>query len=81
MQRPFQNVFIQECDTINILLMEMKRSLNELNMGFAGELTMTDKMEDLMMALFLNRVPSSWTKLAWASERFRKLAKRYVFKA
>ena len=38
-------------------------------MGFAGELTMTDKMEDLMMALFLNRVPSSWTKLAWASER------------
>ena len=66
---PFQNVFIQECDAINILLLEMRRSLNELNMGFAGELTMTDKMEDLMMALFLNRVPSSWTKLAWASER------------
>ena len=54
---------------VPILLLEMRRSLNELNMGFAGELTMTDKMEDLMMALFLNRVPSSWTKLAWASER------------
>ena len=38
-------------------------------MGFAGELTMTDKMEGLMIALFLDRVPDAWTKLAWASER------------
>lgn len=66
---PFQNVFMQECDSMNLLLIEIKRSLNELNMGFAGELTMTDKMEGLMIALFLDRVPDAWTKLAWASER------------
>ena len=51
-------------------------------MGFAGELTMTDKMEDLMMALFLNRVPSSWTKLAWASERELEVGRKICpFKA
>jgi len=38
-------------------------------MGFAGELTMTDKMEELMMALYLDRVPDTWSRLAWASER------------
>ena len=34
---PYQNVFIQECEAMNVLLKEMKRSLVELGMGFAGE--------------------------------------------
>jgi dynein heavy chain len=66
---PFQNVFIQECDTLNRLLGEMSRSLLELNLGFAGELTMSDSMEQLMDALYMDRVPSSWEKLAWPSGR------------
>ena len=34
-QGPFKNVFIQECEAMELLLQEIKRSLNELNMGFA----------------------------------------------
>lgn len=43
-QGPYQNVFIQEMDVMNILLTEMVRSLKELQLGFMGELTMSDAM-------------------------------------
>lgn len=66
---PFQNVFLQEMDVMNVLLVEIKRSLKELQMGFAGELTMSDSMESLLMSLYLNKVPASWTKRAWPSTR------------
>jgi len=66
---PFQNVFIQECDAVNTLLVEVSRSLKELNMGFAGELTMSDSMEMLQDDLFMGRVPASWASLAWPSKR------------
>jgi dynein heavy chain len=66
---PYQNVFIQECDAMNVLLVEVKRSLKELGMGFAGELTMSEKMEELMNSMFLDRVPVTWERLAWASLR------------
>merc|ERR1711935_957512 len=66
---PYQNVFIQECDAMNVLMKEIKRSLIELGMGFAGELTMSEKMEELMGAMFLDRIPSTWMNLAWASVR------------
>jgi len=66
---PFQNVFMLECEQMNTLLSEISRSLVELNQGFAGELTVSDAMEGLMDALFLDRVPDSWAKLAWPSLR------------
>jgi dynein heavy chain len=66
---PFQNVFLQECDQMNTLLVEVARSLHELNLGFAGELTMSDDMETIMNCLFLDRIPPSWAKLAWPSLR------------
>jgi dynein heavy chain len=66
---PYQNVFIQECNAMNTLMTEIKRSLKELGMGFAGELTMSEKMEDLMNSMFLDRVPDTWEKLAWDSVR------------
>ena len=65
---PYQNVFIQEMEVMNTLLAEIRRSIKELQMGFAGELTMSEAMEELMMALYLNRVPASWTKRAWPSK-------------
>jgi dynein heavy chain, axonemal len=60
----------------------MVRSLIELNQGLAGELTMSGKMEALQQALFLDRVPETWTILAWASMRslsmwLNNLAQRY----
>jgi dynein heavy chain len=66
---PFQNVLSLECEQMNKLLFEVNRSLIELGMGFAGELTMSDSMDDLMNSLFLNRVPKSWARLAWPSLR------------
>ncbi len=66
---PYQNVFIQECEAMNTLLTEMHRSLNELIMGFAGELTMSDEMAALMNALHQGVVPTAWASLAWPSTR------------
>jgi len=66
---PYQNVFIQEMDVMNILLTEIVRSLKELQLGFAGELTMSDAMESLKTALFLDRIPPTWQKRAWPSMR------------
>ncbi|TYZ65632.1 hypothetical protein PybrP1_006817 [[Pythium] brassicae (nom. inval.)] len=66
---PYQNVFLQECETMNGLLAEIARSLTELQLGFAGELTMSDAMEAVQESLFLDRVPKSWEKLAFPSLR------------
>lgn len=68
-RQPYQYVFIQECQRMNILISEMKRSLNELDLGLHGELTMTEKMEELQQSLFLERVPSTWQTLAFPSLR------------
>jgi len=64
---PYQNVFMQEMDWMNVLITEIIRSLKELQLGFAGELTMSDAMEALQDALFLDRVPATWAKRAWPS--------------
>lgn len=66
---PYQNTFWQECEAINNLLSEMRRSLNELTSGFAGELTISDEMEALMTALHQGKIPQTWSRLAWASTR------------
>jgi dynein heavy chain len=68
-QGPYQNVFLQEMEVMNNLLSEMIRSLRELLLGFAGELTMSDSMDTLKASLFLDRVPATWAKRSWASVR------------
>jgi dynein heavy chain len=42
---PYQNVFLQECEVMNVLINEILRSLQEIELSFKGELTMTEKME------------------------------------
>merc|ERR1719231_983354 len=54
-QGPYQNVFIQEMEVMNNLIEEMLRSLKELLLGFAGELTMSDAMDLLKNCLYLDR--------------------------
>ena len=66
---PYQNVFLQECEYMNILINEILRSLQEIELSFKGELTMTEKMEQLMDAIFLDKVPATWAKLAFPSTR------------
>merc|ERR1719387_1642072 len=62
---PYTGVFLQECERMNALLFEMKRSLIELDAGLKGDLSITEPMEKLMAALSKVSTPMSWEKLAW----------------
>jgi dynein heavy chain len=66
---PYQNVFVQECDRFNVLTSVISTTLHELSLGFAGELTMSEKMEELQNCLFLDKIPAPWAKVAWPSGR------------
>lgn len=66
---PYQNVFIQEIEYMTILLTEIARSIEEIDQGIKGLLTISEKMEQTMDALVLNKVPASWTNLAYPSKR------------
>ncbi|NXA57289.1 DYH17 protein, partial [Nothocercus julius] len=64
---PYVVVAFQECERMNILTHEIRRSLKELNLGLKGELTITSDMEELANALFYDSVPESWTHFAYPS--------------
>lgn len=66
---PFQNVVLQECERMNILVGEIVRSLIELDQGFKGDLTVSDAMEELATSLFFDRVPKRWEIFAYPSLR------------
>ena len=50
---PYVSICLQECERMTILMAEVKRSLNELDMGLTGELTISEAMETLMMSLYV----------------------------
>ncbi|CAK9799022.1 Dynein beta chain, ciliary [Anthophora plagiata] len=64
---PYVTVALQECERMNILCEELKRSLKELELGLKGELTINAEMEDLQNYIMLDAVPPSWTKRAYPS--------------
>ncbi|XP_049809049.1 dynein beta chain, ciliary [Schistocerca nitens] len=64
---PYVIVAFQECERMNYLTGEMKRSLRELDLGLKGELTITFVMEELENALFLDQVPAVWAQRAYPS--------------
>uniref|UniRef100_A0A8C0VE51 Dynein axonemal heavy chain 17 n=1 Tax=Cyanistes caeruleus TaxID=156563 RepID=A0A8C0VE51_CYACU len=64
---PYTVVALQECERMNILTNEIRRSLKELDLGLQGELTITSEMEELANALFYDNVPESWTRYAYPS--------------
>lgn len=66
---PYTSLFLQECERMNQLLFEMKRSLSELDLGLKGDLSVSEPMEVLMNALFDDLVPASWASCAWPSLR------------
>lgn len=51
-----KTIIFQECERMNTLTAEMKRSLKELDLGLKGELTITSDMEDLSNSLFFDQV-------------------------
>ncbi|NXA80883.1 DYH9 protein, partial [Thryothorus ludovicianus] len=64
---PYAVVALQECERMNALTAEMRRSLGELELGLKGELTMTGDMEALQNSLFLDTVPESWLRRSYPS--------------
>ncbi|CAC5361895.1 DNAH [Mytilus coruscus] len=64
---PYVVVAFQECERMNILSAEIRRSLKELDLGLKGELTISADMEDLSNSLFLDQVPFSWHGKAYPS--------------
>jgi dynein heavy chain len=66
---PYTSVFLQECERMNRLLFEVKRSLVELDLGLKGDLGMSDSMEALMNALYDNKVHGKWATVAYPSMR------------
>ncbi|CAD7704939.1 unnamed protein product [Ostreobium quekettii] len=57
---PFVVVALQEAGRMNGLIVEMKRSMEELQLGLDGALNMNDKMEALSRGLASNSVPALW---------------------
>ncbi|XP_071325394.1 dynein axonemal heavy chain 11 isoform X2 [Trachinotus anak] len=66
---PYILVCFQECEQMNLLLAEIRKSLNELDLGLRGELTISASMETLQSALFNDSVPASWARLAYPSTK------------
>eukprot|EP00656_Telonema_subtile_P018041 TRINITY_DN1972_c0_g1_i11.p1 TRINITY_DN1972_c0_g1~~TRINITY_DN1972_c0_g1_i11.p1 ORF type:complete len:429 (-),score=144.42 TRINITY_DN1972_c0_g1_i11:186-1472(-) len=66
---PFVNVFFQECKYMNTLINEIRKSLEILGLGLSGDLQMSDEMESTMMCLYDNKVPPTWEKKAYPSQR------------
>lgn len=64
---PYVLVAFQECERMNLLVLELKRSLKELRSGLKGELTISPDMETLMAAIFFDKVPENWAKRAYPS--------------
>ncbi|XP_067457869.1 dynein axonemal heavy chain 11 isoform X1 [Thunnus thynnus] len=66
---PYISVCLQECERMNLLLAEIRKSLNELDLGLKGELTISSSMEALQAVLFSDSVPDSWSRLAYPSTK------------
>ncbi|CAG6015638.1 unnamed protein product [Menidia menidia] len=66
---PYTSVCFQECERMNLLIAEIKKSLTELNLGLKGELTISYTMETLQNAMFNHFVPDSWARLAFPSTK------------
>lgn len=54
---------------MNGLMVEICKSCEEIMQGFMGLLTISEKMEGIINAIYLNRVPGEWAVLAYPSKR------------
>lgn len=57
---PYVVVCLQECERMNTLLQEIKKTLEDLRLGLTGALNITDAMENLQRSLSFNKVPATW---------------------
>ncbi|XP_015274779.1 PREDICTED: dynein heavy chain 10, axonemal [Gekko japonicus] len=61
---PTTVVLLQELERFNKLMIRMSRSLAELQRALAGEVGMSNVLDDVARALFNGQIPGIWRKLA-----------------
>jgi len=54
---------------MNLLITEIVKSLESLKLGLEGQLTVSDKMEKLILSLSMGKIPINWERKAYPSER------------
>nr|KAF6418224.1 dynein axonemal heavy chain 11 [Rousettus aegyptiacus] len=64
---PYVLVCFQECERMNILLREIRVSLQQLDLGLKGELMLSPDAEAQQTALSCDAVPDTWGRLAYPS--------------
>ncbi|XP_039327853.2 dynein axonemal heavy chain 10 isoform X2 [Saimiri boliviensis] len=61
---PTSVVLLQELERFNKLAVRMSKSLAELQRALAGEVGMSNELDDVARSLFLGNIPNIWRKLA-----------------
>uniref|UniRef100_A0A2K6TF76 Dynein axonemal heavy chain 11 n=1 Tax=Saimiri boliviensis boliviensis TaxID=39432 RepID=A0A2K6TF76_SAIBB len=64
---PYVLVCFQECERMNILIREIRLSLEQLDLSLKGELALSPAVEAQQFALSYDTVPDTWSKLAYPS--------------
>ncbi|XP_074051552.1 dynein axonemal heavy chain 11 isoform X2 [Macrotis lagotis] len=67
LRSPYILVCFQECERMNLLLREIRGSLQQLDLGLKGELVLSPDMEAQQTALNYDTVPDTWLRLAYPS--------------
>ena len=63
-RKPTDVVLLQELERWNVLVTTMSRSLTNLLRALAGEVGMSNSLDELAQALFNGQLPGMWRKLA-----------------
>eukprot|EP00792_Barthelona_sp_PAP020_P009043 TRINITY_DN3265_c0_g6_i1.p1 TRINITY_DN3265_c0_g6~~TRINITY_DN3265_c0_g6_i1.p1 ORF type:complete len:3839 (+),score=1299.73 TRINITY_DN3265_c0_g6_i1:669-11519(+) len=66
---PYENVWSQEFSRMQGLIKVLRSSLLEVEKALNGELTISTAIEASINSLYLNRVPSVWTNVAYPSQK------------
>merc|ERR1719446_398286 len=59
---PYVVFVLGEIERMNKILSSMRAQLNELALGLSGALNISDAMDALITAMFMNQVPPNWLK-------------------
>ena len=66
---PFQHVFLQECERMNVLSYHMRSTLDEAEAALKGTVTTTPEVEALLGSIDADTIPATWLARWGASLR------------
>jgi dynein heavy chain len=64
---PYVSICFQEYEIMSVLMVEIKRSLTTLDMGLSREPTISEAMDVVMLAIYVNGVTATWVNRAYFS--------------